>query len=121
MSDKTILGVVSAPQVPGAPELGPDVHLRHLFRTVEGQRNLALSAFAELKAQYETLSEQYTAHVQSLSIELSKSNHDKSLLTKERDELRAQLAASKATEQKASDNVITPKPKTKGKRVDKTA
>jgi len=120
MSNKTVLGIVKEPLVPGAPQLGEDVHLRHLFRTVEAQRNLALSALAELTARYETLAEQYSAHVQSLAIELSRANHDKSLLTKDRDRLRADLAVAKDKEQKASDNVITPEPRAKGKRVDKT-
>lgn len=108
-----IMGIASFPTLPGAPAVSEDAHVRHLFRTVEGQRNLALSSLAEVVAQFNVLKEQYAAHVGKLSAELSAANGVKATQSQEITSLRLEIAELK----KAPDNV-TPKPaKVKGKPV----
>lgn len=91
MSGKSILGITTEPSIPGAPSLGDNAFLRHLFRTVEQQRNLALSALAELKGHYETLKEQYEAHVQKLTAEAAQANDKVANLTGEVVALKARV------------------------------
>lgn len=117
---KVLGGIVEAVTVPGAPKLPDDAHIRHLFRTVEGQRNLALSALAELKAQYELLNDTYVAHVQSLAAELTSANHGKSLLAEQLSKAKTEIAQLKnSVEPKASGNVTKGRRKSAGA-MDKT-